>query len=109
MQALKVATVPMHVKDMDQYVLVDEDTYNKLLDQTMNGRTWTMADLRIWCGNKSIDWLKKNILENPKYSREIGRMEQQGQIIHKGRGSAWKFKASVMADFLESHWEELPW
>ncbi|MBH5333261.1 DUF771 domain-containing protein, partial [Lactiplantibacillus plantarum] len=31
-----------------------------------------MADLRIWCGNKSIDWLKKNILENPKYSREIG-------------------------------------
>jgi phage pi2 protein 07 len=48
MQALKVATVPMHVKSMDQYVLVDEDTYNKLLDQTMNGRTWTMADLRIW-------------------------------------------------------------
>ncbi|MGY5234811.1 DUF771 domain-containing protein [Lactiplantibacillus plantarum] len=109
MQALKVAAVPMNVKNMDKYVLVDTDAYNKLLDQTTHGRTWIMDDLRIWCGDKSIKWIKENILENPKYSRQIGRMEQQGQIIHKGRGSAWKFKASVMADFLESHWEELPW
>lgn len=109
MQALKVATVPMHVKDMDQYVLVDKEAYNKLLDQSLLGRAWIMDNLRDRCGNKSIKWLKDNILENPRYSRQIGRMEQQGQIIHKGRGSAWKFKASVMADFLESHWEEFPW
>lgn len=109
MQALKVAAVPMHVKNMDKYVLVDTDAYNKLLEQTMLGRTWTMDDLRVWCGNKSIQWLKKNILENPRYSRQIGQMEQRGQLIHKGRGSAWKFKANVMAEFLESHWEELPW
>ncbi|WP_349626390.1 DUF771 domain-containing protein [Lactiplantibacillus plantarum] len=109
MQALKVAAVPMHVNNMDKYVLVDTDAYNKLLDQTTHGCTWIMDDLRTRCGDKSIKWIKENILENPKYSRQIGRMEQQGQIIHKGRGSAWKFKASVMADFLESHWEELPW
>lgn len=94
MQALKVATVPMHVKSMDQYVLVDKEAYNKLLDQSLLGRAWIMDNVRDRCGNKSIKWIKENIIENPKYSRQIGRMEQQGQIIHKGRGSAWKFKAS---------------
>ncbi|WP_259905099.1 DUF771 domain-containing protein [Lactiplantibacillus plantarum] len=36
-------------------------------------------------------------------------MERKGQIIHKGRGSAWKFKAKAMAEFLDKHGEELPW
>lgn len=63
MQALKVATVPMHVKSMDQYVLVDKEAYNKLLDQSLLGRSWIMDDLRDRCGNKSIKWIKENIIE----------------------------------------------
>lgn len=77
--------------------------------ESLTGRWWTMKDLREWCANKSVDWLKDNILENPRYSREIGAMERKGQIIHKGRGSAWKFKAKAMAEFLDKHGEELPW
>jgi len=78
-------------------------------NESLLGRTWTMDMLRTWCGNKSTDWLKKYILENPRYSREMAAMEQKGQLIHKGRGSVWRFKASAMAEFLDRHWEEFPW
>lgn len=78
--------------------------------ESLLGKTWTKADMRSWCGNKSWDWILRNIIANPKYSQEIGEMERANQIIHKGiNGSPWKFKARPMAEFLDKHWEELPW
>lgn len=103
---LPTKAIQIELDDNMKIVPVDAHGYE---GESLIGRTWTMDMLRSWCGNKSRDWLIKYILENPRYSREMGAMEQKGQLVHKGRGSAWRFKASVMAEFLDRHWEELPW
>lgn len=105
-QVLQV-TVPVQIPDGMK--LISDDTHG-YVGESLLGRSWTKTDLRAWCGNKSWDWITKNIIDNPRYSREIGAMEQHNQLIHSGKmGSPWRFKASVMAEFLDSHWEEFPW
>lgn len=105
-QVLEVK-VPVQIPEGLKLVPDDSHGYE---GESLVGRTWSMHDLQAWCGNKSQPWLKENFLENPKYSREIGAMEQKHQLIHKGvKGSPWKFKAKVMAEFLDKHWEEFEW
>jgi len=63
MQALKVAAVPMHVKSMDQYVLVDKEAYNKLLDQSLLGRAWIMDNYVTGVETNRLNGLKKILLK----------------------------------------------
>ncbi|MDV2577632.1 DUF771 domain-containing protein [Lactiplantibacillus plantarum] len=51
--------------------------------ESLTGRWWTMKDLREWCANKSVDWLKDNILENPRYSREIEQWNAKAKSFIK--------------------------
>ena len=105
-QVLQV-TVPVQIPDSMK--LIPDDMHG-FEGESLIGRTLTSKDLRKWCGNKSWGWILDNIIYNPKYSREIGYMEQHHQLIHRGvKGSPWRFKARVMAEFLDRHWEELPW
>lgn len=79
-------------------------------NDSLVGRTWRMAELREWCGNKDEKWVRKNILANPHYRNELKDMERDHTLIwSNGPGSPWRFKASVMAEFLDRHWSELPW
>lgn len=95
--------VNIPIPDMTQ-VLLDK------LQESIIGRSWTMKDLRKCCGNKSEDWIKENIIYNPKFSTEIKAMINNGQITEsKGSGSPWRFKATAMANFIEKHYEELNW
>lgn len=95
--------VNIPLPDMTQ-VLLDK------LQESIIGRSWTMKDLRKCCGNKSEDWIKENIIYNPKFSTEIQAMIDNGQITEsKGSGSPWRFKATAMANFIEKHYEELNW
>lgn len=95
--------VNIPLPDMTQ-VLLDK------LQESIIGRSWTMKDLRKCCGNKSEDWIKENIIYNPKFSTEIQTMIDNGQITEsKGSGSPWRFKATAMANFIEKHYEELNW
>lgn len=90
--------------------LVQSEELDSLKAQSLRGRAWTMQGLRDWLGRKSDVWIKDNILYNPKYSKEIQGMIAAGQIREpKAQGSAWMFKASVMSEWLDKHWEELPW
>lgn len=78
--------------------------------ESLIGRTWRMTELREWCGNKDEKWVRKNILANPHYHDELKDMERDHTLIwSNGPGSPWRFKASVMAEFLDRHWSELPW
>lgn len=83
---------------------------NASKNDSLIGRTWRMKELREWCGNKDEKWIRKNILANPKYRDELKEMEHERTLVwSNGPGSPWRFKASVMAAFLDKHWEELPW
>lgn len=90
------------------FKVVDTDQLGN--GDSLIGKTWNMADLRDWLGNKSKGWIEDNILYNPKYSREIQKMYDDKLIIHSGRkGSPWKFKAYEMAKFIDKHWSEFNW
>lgn len=80
-----------------------------LQEQLLLGRTWLMKDLREWTGGKSANWLKENILLNPKYADDFKAMQDAGYIYRGTQGVPWKFKASVMAKWLDEHWNELNW
>lgn len=105
----QVLTVNVPIQIPEKYKLVENSEYTKLQAQSLTGRTWLMADLRDWCGKKSPTWIKDNILFNPKYSRDMQTMIDHGYLVRGGRGNSWKFKASVMAEWLDQHWNELPW
>jgi len=106
---IELTAKSLRIELPDDMKLVKIDTHG-YEGESLLGRTWTKANMREWCGNKSWDWILTNILYNPKYSREIGAMERKNQIIHKGvKGSPWRIKARPMAEFLDEHWEELPW
>lgn len=96
--------VTYEIPDMpDLYKPYRDEMYKNII-----GRSWLMKDLREHCGNRSVDWIKTKILYNPKYSREIGTMERDGQIHEStGAGNAWSFKATAMAQFIEDHYEEI--
>lgn len=94
----------------DSLELVERDELDSLRSQALTGRTWTMQDLREWAGKKSTTWIKASILENPRYIREIQQMVDHHEIKEAaGPGTRWLFKAGPMAEFLDRHWEELPW
>jgi len=79
-------------------------------NESLLGRTWTMKELRSWMGNKSADWIKKYVIYNSRFSREIQQMMNDKLIIEsKGNGSPWFFNAYEMAKFLDKHWTEFDW
>lgn len=98
-----VITIPDDMK----LVPMDSNGYE---GESLTGRVWNMKGLREWCGNKDDKWIRKHILANPHYRDELKTMERDGTLIRStGSGSPWLFKASVMAEFLDRHWTELPW
>lgn len=101
-KATATIELPANFKVVDTSQLGNSDS--------LLGKTWNIADLRAWTGNKSKAWIEDNILYNPKYSREIQKMYDDKLIIHSGRkGSPWKFKAYEMAKFIDRHWSEFNW
>lgn len=110
MQALQSIKANIEIAIPDNFELVQRDEIESLRGQALTGRTWTMQDLREWVGKKSTTWIKASILENPRYSREIQQMVDHHEIKEAaGPGTRWLFKAGPMAEFLDRHWEELPW
>ncbi|APX72689.1 DUF771 domain-containing protein [Companilactobacillus allii] len=108
-QYIEVPTKPLKIEIPEGMKVVSMDAHG-YEGQSLLGRTWTKADMREWCGNKSWDWILENIISNPKYSLQMGAMERKNQIVHKGvKGSPWRIKARPMAEFLDEYWEELPW
>lgn len=102
---LPIDKITIEISDDMRLVPKDASTNDSLV-----GRTWRMQELREWCGNKDEKWVRKNILANPKYRDELKDMERDHTLIwSNGPGSPWRFKANVMAEFLDRHWSELPW
>lgn len=94
----------------DDYELVERDELDSLRSQALTGRTWTMQDLRTWMGNKSAYWVRKNVLENPRFSRDIQLMINRHEVQRpSASGQRWLFKAKPMAEFLEHHYSEFDW
>jgi phage pi2 protein 07 len=67
---------------------------------------WTMKDLEQVTGY-SDDWLKNNILLQPRY-KKILDIECGGFVYYpEKRGEKWMFVASKMQEFLEKYFFEI--
>lgn len=99
-QTLKV-TVPVEIPP--GYVLIKQQQLDRLSQEALTDRAWTMANPRKILGNKSEKWIKENTIWNPKFSREIKQMKTDHAIIGGGKGCNYRFQASVFAPFLEEH------
>lgn len=72
----------------------------------MNKIWWTMKDLEQATGY-SDDWLKQNILLQPRY-KKILDLENGGFVYYpERRGEKWLFISSRMQEFLEKHFAEI--
>ncbi len=102
--------ISMSVPIPNDFRVISDSEYQALKESELKGKAWGMKDLRGWLNGKSVDWIKENILFNPRFADEIGQMEKAKLIIRsKGSGNPWRFKAQAMQNFLEKHWQEFNW
>lgn len=67
---------------------------------------WTMQDLEKVTGY-SDDWLKENILLQPRF-KKILDLDNGGFVYYpEKRGERWLFIASRMQEFLERHFVDI--
>lgn len=99
-------TIPVQLPD-DVHVITTSE-YDRLAAYQTTGRMWSLKELQAWT-NKGADWLKDNIIYSPKYADTVREWRRHKYLTGGGYGSKFHFKASVITEWLEAHWEELPW
>jgi phage pi2 protein 07 len=80
----------------------------KLLNnqQEVNKVWWNMKDLEEATGYKE-DWLKENILLQPRFKNFLD-LDNGGFVYYpEKRGQKWLFIASRMQEFLEKHFVKI--
>lgn len=105
----QILNVNVPIQIPKEYRLITMDEYNKVQAESTQGRMWKMSELRNWLGGKSVDWVKENILYNPKYHKTIQEWRNHKVLVGGGYGRAYLFKASVVAKWLDEHWQEFKW
>ncbi|MCH5357619.1 DUF771 domain-containing protein [Limosilactobacillus reuteri] len=72
-----------------------------------SGETWkTHEDTQRL--NKGDNWVRKTILNNPRYLDALKRMEAEETVWKPHGTSPWMFKATTFAQWLEEHLTEFP-
>ncbi|MDT3392464.1 DUF771 domain-containing protein [Loigolactobacillus coryniformis subsp. coryniformis] len=91
------------------YLVIDKNQLEELSKEALTAKSWTLSDLQARLPRKNGDWIIKHIIDNPKFSRDIQKMRDDRVIIGGGRGSNWKFQASVFGPWLDEHWKDIKW
>ncbi|KRM10183.1 hypothetical protein FD16_GL001452 [Paucilactobacillus suebicus DSM 5007 = KCTC 3549] len=100
----------VYFKPTEDKILVDKVEYSKLVGQSLLGREWSMDDVRDRVSHRSAEWVKEYILYQPCFKADFDKFERQ-HYLHRstGSGNPWKFKASVMAKWIDDHWKQIDW
>lgn len=90
----------VEIKIPDDHVLMTKQNHEKLIENDLVGRVWSMKQLEERT-NRSGLWLRKNILEVPQYKGELQ------EFVHypETQGQTWKFGALKMSKWLEENQE----
>lgn len=107
MQELKIPNSNITVHFEEQVELISTETIQQLENQSLLGRTWKIHDVAQRL-NKGDNWVRKNILNNPRYLDDLKRMEAEGTVWKPHGTSPWMFKATTFAQWLEEHLTEFP-
>lgn len=103
MQKLKAEiTIPIP----EDFVLIPKEEFDRLREQELVGTWWSMKDLERRL-NKKHEWIKENILYQPRF-RKLLDVKNGGFVYYPERqGQTWSFQASRMAEFLELHFADI--
>lgn len=95
-------TVSMTIPIPNEQVLITKVELDELKEQSLTGLYWNMKDLEERTGKK-IEWLKENILYQPKFKQVLDVQEGGFVYYPERKGEKWTFLASKMALFLEEN------
>lgn len=97
-------SININVELPDDYLLISKNEYYSLIDNNaLPTKTWwSMRDLELETGFKR-EWLKRNILQNPKYKKEIELFTHYPM----NRNDEYRFIGSKMQQFLEEKFTEI--
>lgn len=87
-------------------VIISKVELQKLKQQQLTGKYWTMQDIeeRI---NRKNEWIKKNILYPSKF-RKILDVKNGGFVYYpESKGQAWSFQAKKIAEFLDKNFQKV--
>lgn len=90
------------VKVPDDLVLVSKVEFEELKERELHGVYWTMKDLEQRT-NKKQEWLKDNVLYQPRFKKELDVSNGGFVYYPKKSGEKWTFQATKMAKFLEDN------
>lgn len=102
-QSLKVEAIIQIPADQ---VLISRIEFERLQSLELTGTYWTMQELEEKT-NKKRDWLKDNLLYNPRFKKILDVKEGGFVYYPEKRGQTWSFQASKMARFLDDNFAEI--
>ncbi len=103
MQQLKVS---LNIPIPEDSVLVKKIELEELEQMKLAGVWWSMKDLEKRTSKKS-EWIKENILYQPRFKRFIDA-ENGGFVYYpQSQGQTWAFQAKEMAEFLEVYFSSI--
>lgn len=102
---VQVLEVNIPIQIPDNFILIEKDEHNRLLEQDLMGRTWDMTDLRSKLNNIRASTITSKLLYPNQKFLDI----KNGGFVKfpSGKGSDWRFGALKMAKYLEENWSEL--
>ena len=99
----QLLNVTLSIPIPDDHILIHRVELEKLEQETLQGKLWTMKDLEERTGHRA-DWIKEKILYVPALRKKLD-VEHGGFVFYpKSKGQPWNFHAAKMADFLDKHY-----
>lgn len=98
--------IEVQIKIPSEYALVRKEYLKELEDFSLEGQWWDLKDLMQWINSKDPKWVRDNILD--PYREQLDVMEDGLKLVfYPSPGQKWKFNASGMKKFLDSHFSEI--
>lgn len=95
-------TVNLSIPIPADQVLISKIELEDLRESQLIGTYWNMKDLESRT-NKKQEWLKDNVLFQPKFKAVLDVKDGGFVYYPNKRGEVWSFKASDMAKFLDDN------
>ena len=90
----------------EHLVLIEKVEYEKLQQDKLMGRYWTMAELEERIGKKQV-WIKENILYPQRFKQQLDVMQGGFVYYPQAKGEKWSFQATKMSQFLEDNFYQI--
>lgn len=99
-------SVNLSIAIPEDMVLIQKIELEELKEQSLTGVYWNMGELAKRT-NKSTNWLKDNILYQPKFKKELDSRNGGCVFYPQAQGQPWAFKAKEMAIFLDKNFHRI--